>query len=196
MQRVSSRVRLPAICFQITTPAPPIWRMTRSCCSTSGFPINKGELEGRDTSLGDNPCMTPQEQSLNWRVQSGRRATERWKANSFLITGEEGTSGSNDAIEVMDDTESTEVKYKIRQWSLPSGCLMLLAESSGLNWITKLSWKAVGCYRENPKKNSMLCSLTRSDATAQTLMTRKGIVGWNRGGQSMVEDLPRLDGTV
>ena len=32
--------------------------------------------------------------------------------------------------------------------------------------------------RGNPKKNSMLCSLTRPpDATAQTLMTRKGIVG-------------------
>ena len=32
--------------------------------------------------------------------------------------------------------------------------------------------------RGNPKKNSMLCSLTRPpDATAQTLTTRKGIVG-------------------
>ena len=36
--------------------------------------------------------------------------------------------------------------------------------------------------RGNPKKNSMLCSLTRPpDATAQTLMTRKGIVGLESG---------------
>ena len=63
-----------------------------------------------------------------------------------------GTSGSNDAIEAMEETDSTEVKYKIRQWSLPGAtivrCSMLAVGSSGLNWMTKLSWKSCGVLQE------------------------------------------------
>ena len=60
--------------------------------------------------------------------------------STSLAPNSQRASGSNDAIEVMEETESTEVKYKIRQWSLPSRCLMLVVESSSLNWMTKLSW--------------------------------------------------------
>ena len=45
----------------------------------------------------------------------------------------------------------TEVVYKIRQWSLPGDaivrCSTSAVESSGLNWMIKLSWTAILCYR-------------------------------------------------
>ena len=59
----------------------------------------------------------------------------------------QSAAGSSEAME---ETDSTEVKYKIRQWSLPGAtivCSTLAVEFSGLNWMTKLYWTAIGFYR-------------------------------------------------
>ena len=51
----------------------------------------------------------------------------------------------------MEDTDSTEVKYKIRQWSLPGDAIVPVLNVSSrvfwLNWMIKLSWTAIRCYR-------------------------------------------------
>ena len=53
-----------------------------------------------------------------------------WHQNS------QGPSGSNDAIEAMEETDSTEVKYKIRQWSLPGATIVpVLDVSSRVFWL-------------------------------------------------------------
>ena len=82
-----------------------------------------------------------------WSVAS---KSPRRGAECILGTKIVKASGSNDAIEAMEEIDSTEVKYKIRQWSL-------------------------------------------SDATIDV---SSSIVSWNRGSQSMVEDLSILDDTV
>ena len=55
-----------------------------------------------------------------------------------------GSSGA------MSDVDSTEVVYKIRQWSLPGAAVVpvLNVECSGLSWMTKLFWTAILCYRK------------------------------------------------
>ena len=51
----------------------------------------------------------------------------------------------------MADADSTEVVYKIRQWSLPGATVVpvlnVSSKFSGLNWMVKLSWTAILCYR-------------------------------------------------
>ena len=51
-----------------------------------------------------------------------------------------GAVGSSGAME---DTDSTEVVWKVRQWSLPGAAIVpvlnVSSESSGLNWMIKIS---------------------------------------------------------
>ena len=44
----------------------------------------------------------------------------------------------------MEETESTEVKYKNQAMVIAEPVLNV---RGSLNWMTKLSWKAMGCYR-------------------------------------------------
>ena len=56
-----------------------------------------------------------------------RSGTDPWRQNS------QGTVGSS---EPMEDTDSTEVKYKIRQWSLPGAAIVpVLNVSSRVFWL-------------------------------------------------------------
>ena len=68
-----------------------------------------------------------------------------WHQNS------QSAAGSSGAREALEESDSTEVQYKIRQWSLPvlqlCQCSMLPVEASGLNWMISPSWTAMGCYR-------------------------------------------------
>ena len=52
----------------------------------------------------------------------------------------------------MENTDSTEVKYKIRSWSLPGASIVpvlnVSSESFGWNWMIKLSWTAMRGYRK------------------------------------------------
>ena len=71
--------------------------------------------------------------------QHGRSASGRpqtWSRVYFWHQNSQGASGSNDAIEAMEETDSTEVKYKIRQWSLPGATIVpVLNVSSRVFWL-------------------------------------------------------------
>ena len=56
--------------------------------------------------------------------------------------------GATSSNEPMGDNDSTEVKYKIRQWSLPGATVVpvlnvTIVVSSGWSWMIKLSWIAI-----------------------------------------------------
>ena len=62
-----------------------------------------------------------------------------------------GTNTAAGSSEAMEETDSTDVKYKIRQWSLPDATIVpVLNVSSRVFWLElemKLSWTAMRCYR-------------------------------------------------
>ena len=71
--------------------------------------------------------------------QHGRSASgppQTWSTVHPWHQNSQGASGSNDAIEAMEETDSTEVKYKIRQWSLPGATIVpVLNVSSRVFWL-------------------------------------------------------------
>ena len=71
--------------------------------------------------------------------QHGRSASgppQTWSRVYPWHQNSQGASGSNDAIEAMEETDSTEVKYKIRQWSLPGATIVpVLNASSRVFWL-------------------------------------------------------------
>ena len=71
--------------------------------------------------------------------QHGRSASgppQTWSRVHPWHQNSQGASGSNDAIEAMEETDSTDVKYKIRQWSLPGATIVpVLNVSSRVFWL-------------------------------------------------------------
>ena len=71
--------------------------------------------------------------------QHGRSASgppQTWTRVHPWHPNSQGASGSNDAIEAVEETDSTEVKYKIRQWSLPGATIVpVLNVSSRVFWL-------------------------------------------------------------
>ena len=84
----------------------------------------RGFLAGRPPSWGSTYPQDGPPASEPPQASSG---THPWRQNS------QGTVGSS---EPMEDTDSTEVKYKIRQWSLPGAAIVpVLNVSSRVFWL-------------------------------------------------------------
>ena len=71
--------------------------------------------------------------------QHGRSASgppQTWSRVHPWHQNSQGASGSNDTMEAMEETDSTDVKYKIRQWSFPGATIVpVLNVSSRVFWL-------------------------------------------------------------
>ena len=71
--------------------------------------------------------------------QLGRSASgppQTWYTEHPWHQNSQGAAGSQDTMEVMEETDSTDVKYKIRQWSLPGATIVpVLNVSSRVFWL-------------------------------------------------------------